>query len=176
MATSRSRRETSPTPMEFVQAWQTSSAVAEVASRLRMKKDQVRVRASRYRKKGVPLKQYAPAEVSVRDWDELAAFAASLVPEDESAAGGDQSPDGQVSSGASEGGDESLGVRIFERRTGERRRILGSTLPRAFRRAHRQPLHRRTVRQRARDAFMDGASLDTAGASQRRWRPDKGGG
>ena len=96
MGTSRSRkRQTSsarPTPPEFIKAWQTSSAVAEVASKLRMKKDQVRVRAFRYRQRGVSLKQFPPVELPVWDWDELAAYAADLVAQCEPPDGVSESP------------------------------------------------------------------------------------
>lgn len=71
-----------PNPVEFIKAWQTSSTLAEVASKLRMTKPQCRVRACRYRQRGVPLKQFPPVELPVWDWDELAALAESLVTQD----------------------------------------------------------------------------------------------
>jgi hypothetical protein len=55
-----SRQKFRPTPEEFIEAWQSSSTVREVARKLRMKTNQVRVRACRYRQRGVPLKDYAP--------------------------------------------------------------------------------------------------------------------
>ncbi len=70
-------------PKEFVRVWQTSKTVAEVAQRLRAKKGTCRVRAFRYRKMGVPLKVYPPVEVELPDWDELADYAAELLPPDE---------------------------------------------------------------------------------------------
>jgi hypothetical protein len=39
------------------------------------------VRAFRYRKLGVPLKEFPPVEVELPDWDVLAEYAASLLPE-----------------------------------------------------------------------------------------------
>jgi len=67
------------TQRQFIEAWQTSSTVADVARKLKMKRAQVRVRASRYRKHGVPLKEYVPAELPWVDWEELAQFAAQLL-------------------------------------------------------------------------------------------------
>src|SRR5438067_13691033 len=67
------------TPRQFIEAWQGSSAVAEVAQKLRMKKNQVRVRACRYRQRGVPLKEYVPAELPVVDWPGLAQYATQLL-------------------------------------------------------------------------------------------------
>jgi len=79
-----SRRQSSnerrtATPFEFVQAWQTSSSVAEVASKLGMNTGQVRTRACRYRKRGVPLKEYVSGELPVADWDDVSKFAADLL-------------------------------------------------------------------------------------------------
>ena len=192
MATSRSHRATVPTPMEFVQAWQTSSGVAEVASKLRMRKDQVRVRACRYRKKGVPLKQYEPAENPGRDWDEIAAYAASLAPQDDPAAGvqgsGHQPPDGEGLGGASEGGDKSSACAFSaaQRKTATH---PWKTLPWAPSAAHRQTLHRRTARQERRHIHgrrIPGHRIParlrspnrlrrwSLGTSQGRWKPHKG--
>ena len=96
MANSRKWREppARPTPAEFIKAWQTSSSVAQVASKLRMKKDQVRVRACRYRQKGVRLKKYVPAEIPVWDWGKLAAYAESF--------------EAQGSAGAADSDEDSL--------------------------------------------------------------------
>jgi hypothetical protein len=68
-------------PREFIRVWQTSASVAEVASKVRRKKNACRVRAFRYRQLGVPLKEFPPVEVELPDWDELAEYAASLLPE-----------------------------------------------------------------------------------------------
>jgi hypothetical protein len=68
-------------PYDFVKAWQTSTSVAEVATKVRSKKNAVRVRAFRYRQKGVPLKEF-PAVEYVSDeeyWGELSKYAAELV-------------------------------------------------------------------------------------------------
>jgi hypothetical protein len=67
------------TQRQFIEAWQTSSTVADVARKLRMKRGQVRVRACRYRKHGVPLKEYVPAELPWVDWSEMAQYAAELL-------------------------------------------------------------------------------------------------
>lgn len=68
------------TPREFIEAWQTSKNVAEVAMRLGLKKGQCRVRACRYRKRGVPLKEFPWIPPTPPDWSALAEFAAELVP------------------------------------------------------------------------------------------------
>jgi hypothetical protein len=39
------------------------------------------VRAFRYRRRGVPLKEFDPVLIELPDWDELAKFARSLVAE-----------------------------------------------------------------------------------------------
>ena len=67
------------TPRQFIKAWQESSSVAEVAAKVRSKKNACRVRAFRYRKLGVPLKVFPVVEVELPDWDELAQYAAELV-------------------------------------------------------------------------------------------------
>jgi len=64
---------------EFVRIRQTSTSVAEVATKVRRKKNAVRVRAFRYRQMGVPLKEFPPVVVELPDWDELAVYAKSLV-------------------------------------------------------------------------------------------------
>jgi hypothetical protein len=66
-------------PREFIRAWQGSTSVAEVAQKTRAKKNAVRVRALRYRRLGVPLKDFPPVEYEEIDWDELARYAAGLV-------------------------------------------------------------------------------------------------
>ena len=76
----KARRKVEPervTPREFISAWQTSNSGAEVARKIGSRRSAVRLRASRYRRLGVPLKQFPPVELP--DWDELAEFAESLV-------------------------------------------------------------------------------------------------
>ena len=68
-------------PREFVAAWQGSNSVAEVARKVRAKKNAVRVRAYRYRQLGIPLKEFPPVEYEPTDWDELARYAAELIGE-----------------------------------------------------------------------------------------------
>jgi hypothetical protein len=63
---------------EFVRAWQSSSSVAEVSSKIQSSKNAVRVRAHRYRQLGVPLKVFATMEFESIDWDSLAEYAKSL--------------------------------------------------------------------------------------------------
>jgi hypothetical protein len=58
-------------PLEFIEAWQTSSTVGEVAEKLGVERGSVLSRAHVYRKKGVPLKQIAKPY----DWPLLAEFA-----------------------------------------------------------------------------------------------------
>jgi hypothetical protein len=65
------------TPREFVEAWQGSASVAEVAAKLGRRRSAVRLRARRYRQRGIPLKDLPPDEPT--DWDELARYAAELV-------------------------------------------------------------------------------------------------
>ncbi len=66
------------TPREFIAAWQSSFSIAEVSKKTGIRKKAVRVRAYRYRQAGIPLKEFPPVELP--NWDELADFAASLVP------------------------------------------------------------------------------------------------
>jgi hypothetical protein len=66
-------------PRQFVTIWQESSSLAEVAAKVRRKKNACRVRAFRYRKLGVPLKVFPPVEFPETDWEELARYAAELV-------------------------------------------------------------------------------------------------
>jgi hypothetical protein len=66
------------TPRQFIKVWQESDSVREVATKLRIKKNACRVRAHRYRKLGVPLKEHPPVEIEVIDWSELAQYAAEL--------------------------------------------------------------------------------------------------
>jgi len=53
--------------------------VAEVAKKTGMLKKTVRVRACRYRQLGIPLRDFPPVELP--DWDQLADYAESLLPE-----------------------------------------------------------------------------------------------
>jgi hypothetical protein len=73
------RRAVTVSPREFIKAWQESSSVAEVASKVRSRKGAVRVRTYRYRQKGIPLKVFPPVEVEPTDWDELARYAEELL-------------------------------------------------------------------------------------------------
>jgi hypothetical protein len=94
-------------PRQFIQAWQTSTALAEVAAKVRLNKNACRVRAYRYRQLGVPLKEFPPVEVELPDWGELAEYAASLLPEDEARKIAGQGDDGDDREGheADDGGD-----------------------------------------------------------------------
>jgi hypothetical protein len=65
------------TPRRFIEVWQTSATLAEVASKLGTSKGACRARAWRYRQRGVPLKEFPPIELPVIDWGELADYAAS---------------------------------------------------------------------------------------------------
>lgn len=83
----RAKRKRTPVPItvsprEFIRAWQGSSSVAEVAQKVRSKKNAVRVRAYRYRKLGIPLKVFPEVEIEPTDWDELARYAAELAGEE----------------------------------------------------------------------------------------------
>jgi hypothetical protein len=64
---------------EFIKAWQESNSVAEVASKVRRSKNACRVRASRYRERGILLKEFPPVEYEPEDWGELARYAEELV-------------------------------------------------------------------------------------------------
>jgi hypothetical protein len=78
----------------FVKAWQESSSIAEVASKVRRKKSAVRVRAYRYRQRGVPLKEFPPPELISPEefWGELTTYAKELVAGDAEGAGTDLEP------------------------------------------------------------------------------------
>lgn len=62
-------------------------AVAEVAKKIGSRKKTVRVRAHGYRMQGIPLKRFEPVELP--DWDELAEYAASLAPQEQTDASDD---------------------------------------------------------------------------------------
>jgi hypothetical protein len=68
---------------EYVKAWQESSSIAEVAAKTRTKKAACRMRARRYRERGIPLKEFPPPEYMTTEefWDDLTKYAASLLPE-----------------------------------------------------------------------------------------------
>src|SRR5690349_21507945 len=67
------------TQKEFIKAWQESSSVREVAAKVGRKKNACRVRAFRYRQRGVPLKRFPYIAIKPPDWSELAEFAKSLL-------------------------------------------------------------------------------------------------
>jgi hypothetical protein len=75
------RSEHTPTvsARAFIEAWQSSATVAEVARRVGRTKNAVRVRAFRFREwYDIPLKYFPPVELELNDWDELRAFAESF--------------------------------------------------------------------------------------------------
>jgi hypothetical protein len=76
-----------PTPEEFIRAWQTSRTLREACTKLRMRRAVAKVRAYRYRQRGVPLKVHDldPVVECYPDWEELSKFAASLVAPGEAA-------------------------------------------------------------------------------------------
>jgi hypothetical protein len=95
-------------PRQFIQAWQTSSSLAEVAAKVRLNNNACRVRAYRYRQLGVPLKEFPPVEVELPDWDELAQYAASLLPEgaeDDDADDSEHDPEDHESGDGGDGDD-----------------------------------------------------------------------
>lgn len=63
---------------EFVRIWQLANSVAEVAKQVNRTKNAVRVRAFKYRERGIPLKYFPPVEQESIDWDELAEYAESI--------------------------------------------------------------------------------------------------
>jgi len=67
-------------PRRFIEIWQSASSLAEVASKVQRNKNSCRVRAFRYRKQGIPLKQFLPEEIEFPDWEKLAEYAAGLAP------------------------------------------------------------------------------------------------
>jgi hypothetical protein len=77
MRRKRKRNITEPirvTPRRFVEIWQTSSSLAEVAAKCRLRKGACRTRACRYRQHGVRLKDFPPMEIVPTDWAELARY------------------------------------------------------------------------------------------------------
>ena len=60
------------TPEQFVEIWQTASSIDEVSKQAGIKPESARMRASLYRKKGVPLKRMTRSR---RSWEDLAEFA-----------------------------------------------------------------------------------------------------
>ena len=69
---------------QFIEIYQTSESVAEVAEKTGLATHTVSQRASTYRKKyGIPLKQMPNTGTGARnDWDELRALADRLRPEE----------------------------------------------------------------------------------------------
>jgi hypothetical protein len=67
----------------------------------RTKKNAVRVRVYRYRKLGIPLKDFPYVEAEMPDWDELAEYAESLLPE--------QADDGDEEDGDDQGEEADRG-------------------------------------------------------------------
>lgn len=65
-------------PRRFVEVWQTCADVAEVAKKLRMKRAACRLRALRYRRRGVPLRELPAGGCSNIDWDDLVQYAGEL--------------------------------------------------------------------------------------------------
>jgi hypothetical protein len=72
-------------PRRFIEVWQKSEYVSDVAQKLRLSKGACRMRAWRYKNHyGVPLKVLPTTRPApVIDWDEMAELAASLLPDDE---------------------------------------------------------------------------------------------
>lgn len=64
------------TPAEFIQAWQTSETLAEVAEKTGLPKNNCYSRAGYYRTKGVPLKKITAKKKN--PWSDLIELAASI--------------------------------------------------------------------------------------------------
>jgi hypothetical protein len=77
----RPERTPSVTARQFIETWQTSLSIAEVARKVHRSRGCVKVRAYRFRQRGVPLKEFDPVLIELPDWDALAEFARSLVAE-----------------------------------------------------------------------------------------------
>lgn len=74
------------TDEDFIASWQGNDNVEAVATLLGMKPASVEQRARNMRKHGVPLKQYAPKERTVKDeayWARMAALAAAATEDDD---------------------------------------------------------------------------------------------
>jgi hypothetical protein len=65
-------------PRRFIEVWQTSASVTEVAKKLRMKRGACLVRERRYRKRGIALKELEVGGYYNVNWDELAEYAKEL--------------------------------------------------------------------------------------------------
>ena len=63
------------TAQEFITIWQQSNSLAEVAKKAKCRKGAAKLRAFRYRKLGIPLKDFPP----LQSWEELAVYAQSLM-------------------------------------------------------------------------------------------------
>tara|TARA_R110000824_G_scaffold268030_1_gene456741 strand:+ start:543 stop:860 length:318 start_codon:yes stop_codon:yes gene_type:complete len=72
------------TPEKFIEVWQISGSLSEVAQKLNMKKSAVSVRAATYRRKGIPLKKYDRGGTAL-DIPTLADYARSLEEQDNAA-------------------------------------------------------------------------------------------
>jgi|10_taG_2_1085330.scaffolds.fasta_scaffold02645_8 transposase len=59
----------------FIEVWQDSKSIREVCDRLSMGHSTCNSRASRYRKKGVPLQTFGRTGRPRKDWDKLATLA-----------------------------------------------------------------------------------------------------
>ena len=62
-------------PLGFVEVWQTSETLQEAADKLGMTTKTASLKASRFRKKGVPLKNFRTASV---DWAAVTKYAESF--------------------------------------------------------------------------------------------------
>jgi hypothetical protein len=114
----RNRREASarPTPEAFIEAWQTSKTLREACTKLGMRRATAKVRALRYRQRGVPLKKHEvdPVVECYPDWEELAEYAASFVAPGEGASAGDADGAAGVDSEQGSGEDASKGRNLAE--------------------------------------------------------------
>jgi hypothetical protein len=72
-------------PRRFIEVWQKAEYVSDVAQKLRLSKGACRMRAWRYKNHhGIPLRDLPTTRPApLIDWDEMAEFAASLLPDDE---------------------------------------------------------------------------------------------
>jgi len=85
-------RQAPPWPAQaaFIKAWQCSRTLRETCSKLGMKRGAAKVKAARFRQRGIPLKVHEadPAVESYPDWEALAVYAAALVYAGDESAGG----------------------------------------------------------------------------------------